>query len=146
MWAGACESPFVPDEKELVLRDLMLLWQELKYDATEKTCWGMFTEREEYLASFWVMCPPPDWPDAYIVDVRGHKIVSLCPFCPDFPVADIQHINTDEHQRRLRSACEPRFHDPPVLDEHGVPETLELGTSPFPTLDRWRTHFKQVAN
>ena len=107
MWAGACESPFVPDEKELVLRDIMLLWQELKYDATEKTCWGMFTEREEFPASFCVMCPPPDWPDAYIVDVRGHKIVSLCPFCPDFPVADIQHINTDGHKLRLRLACKP---------------------------------------
>ena len=145
MWADACESTQFPDEKELVLSDVQRLWQDLKYDAAEKTCWGMFTKREKNLASLWVMCPPPDWPDAYIVDVRGHKIVSLCPFCPDFPVADIQHINTDGHKRRLRSKCKIRLYYPPDLDEHGVPETLELGTSPFPTLDRWRTHFEQVA-
>ena len=89
MWADACERTFVPDKKELALSDVKRLWQRLKYDAAGKTCWGMFTEREENLASFWVMCPPPDWPDAYIVDVRDHKVVSLCPFCPNFPVADI---------------------------------------------------------
>ena len=126
--------------------DLFNLQSSLFYSPWDDLrCWGNFIQPGDWIGGRTTLCPPPDFPDAYIVSVRPNSIVSLCPFCDGNPVADLNHINTMEHKIRVKTACTGKGLDrePPLLDEYGVPEVTELALNPFPTI--WRKHFKGVA-
>ena len=146
----ACGGDDILDltEEQLSQMDLANLLPSIIYPRRGNLyCWGNFIVSGERIRGRTTFCPPPDFPDAYIVCESESSIVSLCPFCDGNPVADLNHINTMVHKIRVKKACTGKglYREPPLLDEHGVPEFTEPALSPFPTPKFWRTYFRGVA-